>query len=151
MGVCQNDGPFEIQSSARRSGTRGFRDSGHAGRLAVRAPSLRDCVFRSQFRKAAVNTELQNPVSEQLLRRICSEFSEMPGLRLTRPQARRLWGLDEETCTRILHVLVEAKFLCLTGLDMYGRLTEGPVPFPRLRIAKADIDPCPALAVKEGV
>lgn len=28
--------------------------------------------------------------------RVRGEFLEMPGLRLTMPQARRLWGLEEE-------------------------------------------------------
>ena len=92
---------------------------------------------------------MKDTLNEQLLRRICSEFAEMPGLRLTRRQARRLWGLDEETCIRILDWLVEAKFLRLTGLDTYGRLTEGPVAFPRLRIAKVEMDRYSALAMKE--
>ena len=35
---------------------------------------------------------------EQLLRRICVEYLEMPGLQLTRPQAQRQWGLDDHTC-----------------------------------------------------
>jgi hypothetical protein len=74
-----------------------------------------------------VDTERQDTLDEDLLRRICGEFLEMPGLRVTRSQARRLWALDEQTCTRILDVLVEIKFLCLTDLDTYARLTEGPV------------------------
>ena len=39
---------------------------------------------------------------EQLVRRVFGEFVEMPGLQLTRPQARRLWGLDDETCAVLL-------------------------------------------------
>ena len=54
-----------------------------------------------------MKTEPSDVLSEQLLRRICGEFSEMPGLRLTRPQARRLWNLDDETCARILDLLVD--------------------------------------------
>ena len=93
--------------------------------------------------------DLHDTVSEPLLRRICSEFSEMPGLRLTPPQARRLWGLDDETCAQILDVLVEARFLCLTGLDTYGRLTEGPVAFPGLRILQAAVDRYAPLPIEE--
>jgi hypothetical protein len=33
----------------------------------------------------------------ELLRRIRAEYLEMPGLRLTAPQAQRLFGLDSET------------------------------------------------------
>jgi hypothetical protein len=92
-----------------------------------------------------VNTERQDTLGEDLLRRICGEFLEMPGLQLTRPQARRLLALDEETCTRILDLLVEIKFLCLTDLDTYARLTEGPVAFTSLTVAKAKMDCYPLL------
>jgi hypothetical protein len=74
---------------------------------------------------------------EQLVRRVFGEFVEMPGLQLTRPQARRLWGLDDETCAVLLAALVDARFLRVTRLDTYGRVTEGPVAFPRLPIAAA--------------
>ena len=82
-----------------------------------------------------MNTERQDTLSEQLLHRICGEFLEMPGLQVTRLQARRLWALDEETCTRILDLLVEIKFLCLTDRATYARLTEGAVAFPSLTVA----------------
>ena len=48
---------------------------------------------------------------DQMLRRIYGEYLEMPGLRLTRAQAQRLWGLDEETCAQLLQSLTEDKFL----------------------------------------
>jgi len=50
-----------------------------------------------------------------LLRRVRAEFLEMPGLRLTRAQARRLWALDEASCDAILAALVEARFLVNSG------------------------------------
>ena len=34
-----------------------------------------------------------------VLQRVQGEFLEMPGLRLSEPQARRLWGLDAEQCS----------------------------------------------------
>jgi hypothetical protein len=42
---------------------------------------------------------------------IRAEFREMPGLILTRPQFQRLWGLDMETCDRVIKELVDAHFL----------------------------------------
>lgn len=48
---------------------------------------------------------------EDLLVRIKNEFLEMPGLKLTCRQAQRLFGLDPETCTRLLGRLVEIRFL----------------------------------------
>jgi hypothetical protein len=49
--------------------------------------------------------------SEALLARIRGEFREMPGLRLTPVQARRLWGLDAEQCQTLMDALVEVNFL----------------------------------------
>jgi hypothetical protein len=53
-------------------------------------------------------------LTPQLLRRIQSEFREMPGLRLTFQQARRLLGLDAMTCTAALAMLERAGFLART-------------------------------------
>ena len=35
----------------------------------------------------------------------------MPGLRLTPAQARRLWGLELETCDAVINSLVASDFL----------------------------------------
>ena len=51
------------------------------------------------------------PVVDQLLRRIQSEFREMPGLRLTCRQAQRLWNLDQIVCESLLAALVDVRFL----------------------------------------
>jgi len=48
---------------------------------------------------------------DDLLRRVQAEFLEMPGLRLTRAQARRLWALDDTLCEAVLSALVDARFL----------------------------------------
>jgi len=47
----------------------------------------------------------------ELVRRIRSEFLEMPGLRLTVTQASRLWGLDEGACRRVIDALIGSSFL----------------------------------------
>jgi hypothetical protein len=52
--------------------------------------------------------------TDEVLRRVQCEFLEMPGLRLTEPQARRLWGLDTASCDALLSALVDAKFLFRT-------------------------------------
>jgi len=46
-----------------------------------------------------------------LMARIRMEFVEMPGMRLTRPQARRLWNLNQTACDELLDALVEEGFL----------------------------------------
>ena len=46
-----------------------------------------------------------------LLQRVRSEFTEMPGLRLTPAQAGRLLGLDALSCQQVLNALVQSAFL----------------------------------------
>jgi len=54
---------------------------------------------------------VQQELLEDVLRRIQGEYLEMPGLRLTRAQAQRLWGLDRAACDAALVALVETGFL----------------------------------------
>jgi len=56
-----------------------------------------------------------------LVQRIQGEYDEMPGLKLTEAQARRLWGLDAETCHTILVTLMQRRFLRRTATGMYVR------------------------------
>jgi len=72
-------------------------------------------------------SEGHSPQLDQMLSRICGEYLEMPGLSLTREQAQRLWGIDEETCTRLLTMLLESGFLQHTRDNSYVRVTDGPV------------------------
>jgi hypothetical protein len=53
-------------------------------------------------------------VEDDVLRRARAEYLEMPGLRLTRAQAQRLWGLDPRTCEQLLTALTETRFLART-------------------------------------
>src|SRR2546426_11354864 len=75
---------------------------------------------------------------EDLLRRICGEYAEMPGLRVTQEQAQRLWALDAHTCKGALEFLTKAGFLYKTHADQYARLTDGPGALPPFRLAKAE-------------
>ena len=72
---------------------------------------------------------------DEILRRVQGEFLEMPGLRVTEPQARRLWGLDSVSCEALLDALVDAKFLFRTRDGAFMRFDHaGPVrATPRLR------------------
>ena len=58
-----------------------------------------------------------------IVRRICGEYLEMPGLRVTARQARRLFGLDATTCDEVLAGLLQSGFLSRTVDGMF-RLTE---------------------------
>jgi DNA-binding IclR family transcriptional regulator len=54
--------------------------------------------------------------------RVLAEFEEMPGMRLSLPQAARLFGLSEESCRVVLDVLVDAAYLRQTPC---GKVTLG--------------------------
>ena len=81
-----------------------------------------------------MDTMLGRP-AEETIRRVQGEFLEMPGLRLTERQARRLWGLDALYCSMILGALVDSGFLLRTRDGVFMRV-EGAVPakaeLPRL-------------------
>jgi hypothetical protein len=47
--------------------------------------------------------------------RMCTEFSEMPGLRLTLAQASRLFGAEQRLCSHVLTTLVERGELTTDG------------------------------------
>lgn len=56
------------------------------------------------------------------LRRVCAEYREMPGLRLTLPQAVRLFGLEVTTLMPVLGALVDTRFLARTPGGEYVRV-----------------------------
>jgi hypothetical protein len=57
----------------------------------------------------------------RLLARIRSEYTEMPGLRLTRDQASRLWSLPHDICDRLFVELERQGFLRRLTDGAYGR------------------------------
>jgi hypothetical protein len=61
-------------------------------------------------------------LTEDMLNRVQGEFLEMPGLRLTGTQARRLWGLDALVCDALLDALVDARFLFRTQDGAFMRV-----------------------------
>jgi len=86
-------------------------------------------------------TPEQIRATEETLRRVQGEFLEMPGLRLTEAQARRLWNLDADSCGALLGALVDAKFLFRTRDGAFMRVEHAaPVKAalkPRSRVAAA--------------
>jgi hypothetical protein len=61
------------------------------------------------------------PAIAALLVRAQREYLEMPGLKLTEAQARRLWGLDRDTCSTILATLIRRGFLRRSRTGAYVR------------------------------
>ena len=62
------------------------------------------------------------PEISATLMRVKSEYLEMPGLKLTEAQARRLWGLDGNTCAIILATLIKRGFLRRAANGTYVRV-----------------------------
>lgn len=56
---------------------------------------------------------------------IQSEFVEMPGLRLSKRQAQRLWNLDAEIADALFDALEAARFLKRTERNLYTRFDVG--------------------------
>ena len=54
-----------------------------------------------------------------------AEYLEMPGLALSKPQARRLWGLDGDTCDLLLDEMVNTNFLKKTPQNLHVRVDVG--------------------------
>ena len=72
-------------------------------------------------------------VADEVLRRIQGEFNEMPGLRLTPPQACRLWGMDSANCKATLDALVDTKFLFRARDGSFMRIERGTPERAKLR------------------
>jgi hypothetical protein len=51
----------------------------------------------------------------EVLKRVRTDFVEMPGLELTTPQAARLWSVGVDDCRDASDTLVEAGFLRWTA------------------------------------
>jgi phage FluMu protein Com len=67
---------------------------------------------------------MEGPVfsTTRLVERIREEYGAMPGLKLTREQACRLWGVGHETCAAALETLLAEGFLHETGTGKYVAL-----------------------------
>jgi hypothetical protein len=63
-----------------------------------------------------------NQTAHDWMRLMRAEYLEVPGLALTSRQAQRLWGLDRETCDRLLDAMVAGSFLRKTERDTFVRV-----------------------------
>jgi len=88
----------------------------------VRPSEARDAAMPHQTEAPSPFLDETTTKTEQILRRVQGEFLEMPGLRLTEAQARRLWGLDMATCAALLDVLIAARFLFRTSDGAFMRI-----------------------------
>jgi hypothetical protein len=74
-----------------------------------------------ECRTTTVTPESSTLLIELVAARIKSEYREMPGLRLTLPQAQRLFGLDAIACSLALEQLTRDRFLFRTSDGKFGQ------------------------------
>jgi hypothetical protein len=78
-------------------------------------------------RLMAMSSLTERPMAEryisdaEIVSRIRSEYEEMPGMRLTLPQAARLFDLDMTRCARVLDTLVTNGVLWTNGREFLRR------------------------------
>ena len=56
-----------------------------------------------------------------LLQRVREQYGEMPELKLTKPQATRLFGVAPSVCAAMLRALVMENFLSRSGEGLFVR------------------------------
>lgn len=61
----------------------------------------------------------------EAMTRIAMEYIEMPDMKLTAAQARRLWNIPAEVCDRALAALVARGFLVQTRTGAFLRRSSG--------------------------
>ena len=71
--------------------------------------------------KGLPEIEAESEAIRRLTRRVQAEYSEMPGLSVTMPQAQRLLGIDRQTCAVVMRTLINRGFLKRTQKDTYIR------------------------------
>ncbi len=67
--------------------------------------------------------------TEVLVDRIRAEYVALPGLKLTRDQACRLWAVDDEHCAAAFEILLAEGFLQRTGTGKFVALPRPAATF----------------------
>jgi hypothetical protein len=99
-------------ASSRVLGRRGFRHS-HCSSSGI--TTFIEELTMQRFGNAATRHNTADLQDNDLHVRIRAEFSEMPGLKLTLPQASRLFNIEPALCAHALDRLVSAGCLSLAG------------------------------------
>jgi len=90
----------------------------------------------------------------RLVERIREEYIAMPGLKLTREQACRLWGVGHDTCEAALCALLAEGFLHETGTGKYVALprpTGTSIAIEAARAASMSTLRCPHCGKRHSV
>jgi Fic family protein len=68
-----------------------------------------------------LEVQSESDTIRDLTRRVQAEYTEMPGLSVTLPQAQRLLNIDQPTCASVLKTLVKQGVLRRTAQGRYVR------------------------------
>ncbi len=71
---------------------------------------------------------MKRPEHDEAVTRIAMEYIEMPDLKLTALQARRLWNIPAEVCDAALTALVARGFLVQTRTGAFLRRSATAAP-----------------------
>ena len=74
-----------------------------------------------QSTNSTLESSATNRNVRQLARQIEAEYTEMPGLSVTLPQAQRLWAVDRHTCQTVFERLIERGVLRITRKGRFVR------------------------------
>jgi hypothetical protein len=70
-----------------------------------------------------ITSPLRSAPLAALLQRVREQYREMPGLKLTKPQATRFFGVAPSVCAAMLRALVMENFLARAGDGLFVRST----------------------------
>ena len=70
-----------------------------------------------------ITSPLAPPPLAALLQRVREQYRDMTGLKLTKPQATRLFGVAPSVCAAMLRALVMENFLSRAGDGLFVRST----------------------------
>lgn len=124
--------PARYSTSAVGNLRRGMRTFPHEDR--VNLGNRRDPAASSLARRMrwATNADCEGTYmgrepfgATRWMQLIQAEYREEPGLNLTKPQMRRLWGLDESVCDALVDALVASRVLRPSVRDTYVLVAGG--------------------------
>ena len=129
------DGAYELTAVIRSRINVGGLEKPYRNVRVGRSPGGRDAKIGVNYggeRSAASGSGLAGTVGgteyamspielHAIVRRVRAEFLEMPGLRLTLPQASRLWGLETPACEAVIEALIQSAFLHRTATGAVTR------------------------------
>ena len=120
--ISSPDGLNILRHSAAHVLAQAVQQINPDARLGI-GPPVTDGFYYDFDVPTAFSSDDFSALTKAMERIIRAEFLEMPGMRLTRRQFRRLWNLNDIDCDRLVRRLIGAGFL-VENRDVIGRPPE---------------------------